>query len=117
MGGSLAVATLFRRFNYPHPVHTLASPSTADVQADSPVLRLRLDTCAYVLALQCLVMALPILKLVGVAAVASWSWLWVLVPVWGPGALLTVMIGAERLVEVLQGLHTPKAQLVVSQPS
>jgi hypothetical protein len=96
---------------------TLAFPSAALVQSDSPVLRLRLNTCVYLLALQCLVMALPILKLMGVAPIVSWPWHWALAPVWGPWVLLAVAMSCERLVEALRGVHSPKAQLVVSQAS
>ena len=99
------------------PVDTLASSTAAVVQSDSSILRLRLITYAYVLALQCLVMAMPILKLVGVSPFVNWSWLWVLAPTWGPGALLTLIVSFERLVEVLQGMHSTKTQLAVNQPS
>jgi hypothetical protein len=59
-------------------------------------------------------MALPVLKLMGLGPLASWSWLWVFVPVWGPWALLSVIMLLERLVEALQGVHSTKTQLVVS---
>jgi hypothetical protein len=98
-------------------VHTLASPSAAVVQSDSPVLQLRLNACLFVLALQCVVMALPVLKFMGLGPMASWSWLWVLMPVWGPWAVLSVIMVFERLVEALQGVRNTQTQLVVSQQS
>jgi hypothetical protein len=47
---------------------------------------------------QSLVLLLPILKLLHVPGVADWSWFGVLTPVWGPGALLALIIAFERLV-------------------
>lgn len=34
------------------------------------------------------------LKLLGVSAVATWSWWWVLAPLWIPVALIIIVIGA-----------------------
>lgn len=52
------------------------------------------------LLFECLVMALPVLKLLRFPAVADWSWVWVTVPVWGPGALLALVLALEWLVEL-----------------
>jgi hypothetical protein len=62
-------------------------------------------------------MALPVLKFMGLGPMASWSWLWVLMPVWGPWAVLSVIMVFERLVEALQGVRNTQTQLVVSQQS
>ena len=60
--------------------------------------KLQLSGCAWVLFGQCLVLLLPTLKLLQVPVVASWSWLAVLAPVWGPGVLLSLILAVEWVV-------------------
>jgi len=57
--------------------------------------KIQLSGCAWVLFGQCLVLLLPTLKLLQVPGVADWSWLGVLAPVWGPGALLAIILAVE----------------------
>lgn len=57
--------------------------------------KLQLSGCAWVLFGQCMVLLLPTLKLLQVPGVADWSWLGVLAPMWGPGALLLVILAVE----------------------
>lgn len=45
-----------------------------------------------------LAIVFTVLKLCGVI---NWSWWWVLLPVWGPLALIVVLIGGVGLIEVL----------------
>jgi hypothetical protein len=59
-------------------------------------------------------MALPVLKYAGVGPMAHWSWLWVLAPVWGPGALLGVIVSIEQVIEAVQVGKDTKTQLVTS---
>ena len=54
---------------------------------------------------QSLVLALPILKLLHATPVSTWSWLWVTVFFWGPGALLALVLAWEWVEE----LRKPKA--------
>ena len=51
--------------------------------------------CAWVLLGQSLVLLLPILKLLHVPGIVEWPWVGVLAPVWGPGALLALILAAE----------------------
>lgn len=46
--------------------------------------------------------AFVVLKLVGVGAVASWPWLWVLAPFWIPLALVIVILGIVAVVAVVE---------------
>lgn len=39
-----------------------------------------------------------VLKLAGITEVATWSWWWVLAPLWGPVALLLVVLGVVALI-------------------
>jgi L-cystine uptake protein TcyP (sodium:dicarboxylate symporter family) len=98
-------------------MHTINSSSTTYTESESPVLRLRLDAFMYILVLQCLVMTLPVCKLVGVGPMAHWSWLWVLAPVWGPGALLAVIIGVEGIIDAVQAKQYSEQELTASHLS
>lgn len=84
----------------------LLSPSASLIQPNGTMLKIRLTGFAWVLLFQCLIMAMPVLKLLGLSAVAGWSWVWVLAPVWGPGALLALVLAIEWVVE----LGRPKSQ-------
>lgn len=42
-----------------------------------------------------------VLKLVGIAPVASWSWWWVTAPIWGPLALVVLVLAIAGIVWVL----------------
>jgi hypothetical protein len=57
--------------------------------------KMQLSGCAWVLIGQCLVFLLPVLKLLQVPVVADWSWFSVLAPLWGPGALLAIILAIE----------------------
>ena len=81
-------------------MQSILSPSVALIQPNGTMLKIRLSGCAWVLLFECLVMALPVLKLLRFPAVADWSWVWVTVPVWGPGALLALVLALEWLVEL-----------------
>lgn len=59
--------------------------------------KLRLNGCAWVLLLQCLITALPALRLLHVV---DWPWRWVTIPLWGPGTLLAAVLLVEWLVEL-----------------
>jgi hypothetical protein len=59
--------------------------------------KMQLSGCAWVLFGQCLVLVLPFLKLLQVPGIADWSWLSVLAPIWGPGALLVIILAVERV--------------------
>lgn len=60
--------------------------------------KLQLSGCAWVVIGQCLVFLLPVLKLLQVPVVADWSWFGVLAPVWGPGAILAIILAIEGVV-------------------
>lgn len=68
--------------------------------------KMQLSGCAWVLFGQCLVMLLPVLKLLQVPVVADWSWFGVLAPVWGPGALLAIILAIEGVVGAGKKLQT-----------
>ncbi len=79
--------------------------------------KMQLSGCAWVLFGQCLVMLLPVLKLLQVPVVADWSWFGVLAPMWGPGALLAIILAIEGVVgagKKLQASYQP-AQMAPSQ--
>ena len=79
-----------------HPAAAFIQPATtAGPQPDETVYRLRLNGCAWILLYQCLLVALPALKLLHLTKVSQWSWLWVTVPVWGPSALLALILALE----------------------
>jgi hypothetical protein len=75
----------------------LSHPASALTQSDDTIYRFRLNGWALILVCQCLVMALPILKLLHVSPVSTWSWLWVMLPFWAPSVLLAVVLGIEQL--------------------
>lgn len=79
-------------------MHHLSYPAAAPAQSDDTVYHFRLTAWGLVLIYQCLVMALPALKLLHVPAVSGWSWLWITLPVWAPSALLVMVLGVEQLV-------------------
>jgi hypothetical protein len=107
---NLAVASLIEGLHPSHPMQNIpASPSTF-VQTESPVIQLRLSGLIYVFVFQCLIMALPVLKWIGVSPISHWSWLWVLAPMWMPGALLAVVIGIEEGVKVIRLSKISKKQ-------
>jgi hypothetical protein len=64
--------------------------------------KIQLTGCAWVLLGQSLVLLLPILKLLHAPGIADWSWFGVLTPVWGPGAILAVIVAAERITGALK---------------
>ena len=76
-------------------MHSLAPAVPA--QADNTIYQVRLNVWALVLIFQCLVMALPALKLLHVSPVSNWPWLWVTLPIWSPSALLAMVLGGEQL--------------------
>jgi hypothetical protein len=71
--------------------------------------KMQLSGCAWVLFGQCLVLLLPVLKLLEVPGIADWSWLSVLAPLWGPGVLLAIILAVEWTVgavkKLLVGYH------------
>jgi hypothetical protein len=75
------------------------SSSSADTltQANNTSFKIRPNAWWLVLAYQCLVMTLPAFKLLHVSTVAEWSWLWIMLPVWGPSALLVLVLGIEQM--------------------
>lgn len=76
--------------SHPRPSVSLAYPSGS-------IAKIRLNGCAWMLFYQCLVLALPLLKLLGTPGVEHWSWLWVLAPLWVPSALLLLVTVSEWL--------------------
>jgi hypothetical protein len=81
-------------------MHQLSHPAPALAQSNDTVYRFRLNGWMLVLICQCLVMALPILKLLHVSPVSSWSWLWVTLPLWSPSVLLALVLGVEQLASI-----------------
>lgn len=79
---------------------------------ESIITRFRLNGCAWVLLCQCLVLALPMLKLLGIASVADWPWFWVTVPIWGPGALLTLVLTTEWVADLGKPAALRRSSLV-----
>jgi hypothetical protein len=61
--------------------------------------------CAWVLLGQSLVLLLPILKLLHVPGIIDWPWVGVLAPVWGPGALLALILAAEWVMGSVKKIH------------
>lgn len=80
--------------SHSHPTVALMPPS------ESIMTKFRLNGCAWVLLCQFLVLTLPMLKLLGITNVADWSWVWVAAPIWGPGALLTLMLAVEWIADL-----------------
>jgi cation transport ATPase len=104
--GLLAVIWL----SQPHPstsllksVHTLAASAPILTQADTITYKFRPNAWMLVLLYQCLVMLLSALKLLHVSSVADWSWGWVTLPIWAPGALLALVLGGEQLMRLAKG--------------
>lgn len=64
---------------------------------------------------QSLVLLLPILKLLHAPGVADWSWFGVLTPVWGPGAMLAVIVAIERITSALKGVPVRYPKEVMAQ--
>lgn len=81
-------------------MHQLSHPASTVAQSDDSVYHFRLNAWILVIVCQCLVMALPILKLLHVSAVSNWSWLWVTLPLWAPSVLLAVVLGVEQLASI-----------------
>lgn len=82
---------------------------------ESIITRFRLNGCAWVLLCQCLVLTLPVLKLLGIANVADWSWFWVTVPIWGPGALLTLVVITEWVADLRKPAALRRPSLVSNE--
>ena len=79
-----------------HPATAFIQPEDTDYQQpDETVYRLRLNGCAWILLYQCLLVALPALKLLHLTKISQWSWLWVTVPIWAPSALLALILALE----------------------
>ena len=84
---------------------SLSHPAADLTEADDIIYKFHLSGCAWVFLYQSLVLALPILKLLHATPVSTWSWLWVTVFFWGPGALLALVLAWEWVEE----LRKPKA--------
>lgn len=84
-------------------MYTLSRPAAADSQPDTTFYGLRPSGYACVLAFQCLIMALPTLKLLHLFGVDDLAWRWITLPFWGPGALLGLLLVAERLTGFRKG--------------
>jgi hypothetical protein len=78
-------------------MHYLTHPTATLTQSNNTVYKFRPNAWTFVLVYQCLVMALPMLKLLHISAVSEWSWLWITLPVWAPSALLAVVLGVEQV--------------------
>ncbi|RZK87984.1 MAG: hypothetical protein EOO62_38365 [Hymenobacter sp.] len=70
-----------------------------------------------VLVYQCLVMTLPVLKLMQVPAVSKWSWFLITLPIWAPSALLAVVLGVEKVAQLTKGKAASPAHSLVSSPA
>lgn len=81
-------------------MYSSSYPAASPSQSKEPFFKIRLTAWAYVLIYQCFVMALPALKLLHVSSVSTWSWGWVTMPVWAPSALLALVLGAERVMQL-----------------
>lgn len=93
-------------------MQSLPHPTPALIQSDDTVYQFRLNGCALVLMYQCLVMTLPVLKLLHVVAVSEWSWFWITLPVWAPSALLAVVLIGEKVAQLGKGKNSPAHNLV-----
>jgi hypothetical protein len=89
-------------------VSSLSHPAAALTEADDIVYKFHLSGCAWVFLYQSLVLTLPILKLLHMTMVSTWSWLWVTVFFWGPGALLALILALEWIEES----RKPKARRI-----
>ena len=83
----------------------------------STMYKIQPSGCAWVLLGQFLVLLLPVLKLLQVPIIADWSWLGVLIPVWGPGALLALILAAEWVVSAVKRIHIkyPKSAAIARE--
>jgi len=77
--------------------------------------KIQLTGCAWVLLGQSLVLLLPILKLLHAPGIADWSWFGVLTPVWGPGAMLAVIVAIERIMSALKRVPVRYPKEVMAQ--
>ena len=73
------------------------SHPTATTQIDDILYEQRLKGLAWILIFQCLIMAMPTLKLLHLFGADNWSWRWITVPFWGPSVLLLLLLLAERV--------------------
>lgn len=87
-------------------------PTVALMPSESILTKFRLNGCALVLLCQCLVLALPMLKFLRITNVADWSWFWATAPIWGPGALLLVMLTVERIADLRKPVALRRPTLV-----
>jgi hypothetical protein len=99
-------------------MYPLSHSSTSLTQSEDAVMKLRLSGCAWVLVVQCLVMTLPILKLLHVPGVVNWPWIGVAAPFWAPGALLLVVFVVEWVANFgknfLKQPHEPETRSVIN---
>ncbi|MGI4865369.1 MAG: hypothetical protein ACRYFZ_15715 [Janthinobacterium lividum] len=90
-------------------MYTLSRPAATDPQLDDTFYGLRPSGYAWVLAFQCLIMALPTLKLLHLFGADDLAWRWITLPFWGPSVLLAVLL----LVERVTGFRRVQGQLLV----
>lgn len=94
-------------------MHAFSYPT----QSDDTVYKFRLNGCAIVLVFQCLVMTLPALKLLQVAVVSNWPWLWVTLPIWSPSVLLALVLIGEKVVQLSKTKVDSQVRSLVAEPS
>lgn len=81
------------------------------------VYKFRMTAWAWILLYQCLVMALPILKLLHVAVVSDWTWSLVTLPIWVPSALLAIFLAAEQVARLGNGNTGSRLPILVAESS
>lgn len=95
----------------------MSHPTPALTQSDDTIYKFRLNGCAMVLVYQCLVMTLPVLKLLHVPAVSEWPWFLVTLPVWAPSALLAVVLGVEKVSQLGKVKTSNQTHILVGEHS
>lgn len=98
----------------------MSSSSSAILALAPPtetVYKFRMTAWAWVLLYQCLVMALPILKLLHLAAVGDWAWSWVTLPIWAPSALLAIVLSAEQLTRLGKSDTGSRLPILIAESS
>lgn len=84
-------------------MYSLSRPVAPHPQLDDTFYGLRPSGYAWVLAFQCLILALPMLKLLHLFGASELAWRWITLPFWGPSVLLALLLVVERLTGARKG--------------